>query len=87
MLRLQCWPQFIQKMAKSKMGGKNLRSASQKARGLRYFWKKEAGWSSAWGNVIGGGEKVRQVVLCAGISELHAFSRDARSHMEAPSLI
>lgn len=39
---------------------------------------EEAGWSSAWGNVIGGGEKVRQVVLCAGISELHAFSRDAR---------
>ena len=36
--------------------------------------------------VIGGWEKVRQLVFCAGVSELHASSWDACSKMEDLSM-
>ena len=78
---------FIHKVSEGGDGRTSLRSTSEKVKALGYLWDKDVRWSEAWEKMIGGKKKVKELMFCADISELHASSWDACSENGSISMI
>ena len=86
-------PTHIKSTAKTKSRDVFMRQSSKsqicllKGEGLGIVTDREAGWFEVWKKGIGGKEKVKPLVLCGGISELHVSSWDSYSKSDSATMI